>query len=297
MNKTGSILSKIGNVLGALFIITIVMVVPLFSIAELGHFFLGGPKRNTQALAPMQSRQVDTQAAPARLFEEPLITVTYDDGYETTYSVAMPLLQKYGIRTTQYVLSGTSDNPTYLNWKQIEHMQRAGHEIACHTIDHSNLTNLSDADLHNQLKTCKAELSKRFGTIHNFAAPYGAQNAKTQSVISQYFTSQRNTVGDPKNGADAADVNIAHNFNRNNIIGVTVRSDTTLVDLQKLIAYTKKHNGWLVLTYHQANDHGSVYSLDTDTMDRQLRYLSGTDVRIVTVQDALSTLDVKTERF
>ncbi len=297
MNKTGSILSKIRNAFGALFIIAVVVVVPLFSFVELGHFFLGGPKRNVEALAPLQTRQADDQASAAQLFDEPLITVTYDDGYETTYSVAMPLLQKYGIRTTQYVLSGTADNPTYVSWKQIEHMQRAGHEIACHTIDHSNLTSLQDEDLHRQLQTCKSELTKRFGPIYNFAAPYGAQNAKTQNAITQYFGSQRNTVGDPKNGVDSTDVNVAQGFNRNDIIGVTVRSDTTMEDLQKLVAYTKKHNGWLVLTYHQANDHSSVYSLDTDAMDRQLRYLSSTDVRIVTMQDALSSVEIKTGRF
>ncbi|HSH56263.1 MAG TPA: polysaccharide deacetylase family protein [Candidatus Limnocylindrales bacterium] len=297
MNKTKQFLLKMRNALGALFVITIVMVVPLFSFVELGHFFQEGSSRSAKALPALQARPADTGAGKPQLFEEPIITVTFDDGYLTTYTKAMPILQKYGIRSTQYVLSGTADNPTYMSWEQIANMQRAGHEIACHTIDHSELTGLDDTDLENQIKSCKKELTKRFGLIKNFAAPYGSQDARTQAVIAKYFTSQRNTIGDPKNGIDQYDVNLAKNFDRNNIIGVTVRSDTTIEDIQKLIDYAEANNGWLVLTYHQNDDHGSVYSLDTPQMDAQMKYLAGTDVRIVTLQDALDSLEVQTGEF
>lgn len=290
MNKTESLTTKVRNALGALFILAIVLVVPLFSIAEIGHFFQGGPKRSAKPLAALQLRQADKTQLPPRLFEEPLISVTFDDGFETTYTQAMPLLQKYGIRTTQYVLSGTADNPIYVSWEQIAQMQKAGHEIGCHTVIHPDLTTLDDEDLDYQLKTCKADLSKRFGPIYNFAAPYGAQNDRTRAAINKYFDSQRNTDGDPSNGVTEADVNVAENFNRTNIIGVTVRHDTTVEELHRLVAYTKVANGWLVLTYHQADDRNSKFSLDAQKFDEQFKYLSSTDVRIVPMQEAMQTL-------
>lgn len=289
MNLATRMFSLLGRTIGALFICTIVVVVPLLSFAEVGHFFQGGPKRSAAAVTALNQRQVDAVASAPKLFDEPLISVTFDDGYETNYSVALPLLHKHGIRTTQYVLSGTADDPTYLSWEQIGQFQKSGHELACHTETHADLTTLSETQLHKELGGCKRELTKRFGPVDNFASPYGASNPTTIKAIGNYYGSQRNTLGDPKIGINEQDVNTKQYFNRMNIIGVTVRSDTKLEDLRKLVAYTKQTNGWLVLTYHQANDPTSVYSLNEKQFNEQFAYLSGTDVRIVTVRDALKS--------
>jgi peptidoglycan/xylan/chitin deacetylase (PgdA/CDA1 family) len=262
-------------------------------MVRIGHFFLGGPKRSSEPLAALQLRPVDDTQLPPRLFGEPLISVTFDDGHESIYSIALPLAQKYGIRTTQYVLSGTADNPAYMSWKQIELTQKAGHEIACHSIDHANLTILEDEELGRQLKDCRDELSKRYGPVYHFASPYGAANPHTRAAIAKYYSSHRNTAGDPTNGVDAQDVNVAAHFDRNNIIGFTVRHDTTLEQLQALVAFTKANNGWLVLTYHQADDDTSEYSVTSEDFKRHFTYLSSTDVRIVTVQEALKNAPLK----
>lgn len=290
MNTANRMLSRLGQTIGALFICTIVVGVPLLSFAEAGRFFQGGPKRTVAAVAALNERPVDAVAAAPILFEEPLISVTFDDGYETNYSVAMPLLHQYGIRTTQYVLTGTSNDPSYMSWEQIGQFKASGHELACHTVSHADLTTLSQTALHNELGVCKRELTKRYGPVTNFASPYGVSNPATLKAIGTYFDSQRNTLGDPTNGVDDFDVNTARNFDRMNIIGVTIRSDTKMEDIRSLVAYTKKHNAWLVLTYHQANDPQSVYSLNEKQFNEQFAYLSGTDVRIVTVRDALQSL-------
>ncbi|MDB5181504.1 MAG: putative xylanase/chitin deacetylase [Candidatus Saccharibacteria bacterium] len=287
MNKTGNVFTKVRNAIGALFIVAIVLIVPLFSVWQIGRFFYGGPKRSDKALSSLVTRPADTNQTDPRLFDEPLISVTFDDGYETTYTKAMPLLQKYGIRTTQYVLSGTADDPTYVSWGQIKRMQEAGHEIACHTVNHADLRTLDDEDLDIQVRTCKEELSKRFGPVYNFASPYGSQDKRTLAVIGKYFKSQRNTNGDPTNGVSAVDVNLRANFDPINIIGVTVRQDTTVEQLRQLVAYTKANNAWLVLTYHQADDHNSKFSVTEKDFEHQFAYLSSTDVRIVTMQEAL----------
>lgn len=290
MNIATRMVSLLGKTIGALFICTIVVVVPLLSFVEVGHFFQGGPKRSAAAVTALNERPIDAAASTPRLFDEPLISVTFDDGYETNYSVAMPLLHKYGIRTTQYILSGTSSNPSYMSWDQIKQFQASGHELACHTVSHADLTILSEAELHNELGTCKRELTQRYGSVTNFASPYGASNPATIKAIGSYFGSQRNTLGDPTNGIDDFDVNTAKNFDPMHIIGVTIRKDTKLEDIKSLVTYAKKNNAWLVLTYHQANDPKSVYSLNEQQFNEQFAYLSGTDVRIVTVQDALKSL-------
>lgn len=287
MNKVKAFLSSFRQAVLALFIFTIVLGVPVFSMVKMGASLYVHDPRSAEPLAALQARPVDATAPGPRLFAEPLISVTFDDGHESIFSVAMPILQKHGIRTTQYVLSGTADDPAYVSWEQMAAMQKAGHDIACHTVDHANLTTLDAAALDRQLDDCKHEMSKRFGPVHDFASPYGAYNDRTLQAIQTRYTSHRNTLGTPSDGVDAADINVAGNFDRMNIIAITIRSDTTVDQLKQLVDFARKHNGWLVLTYHQANDPTSEYSVTTKQLEEQLGYLSRTDVRIVTVQDVL----------
>ncbi len=272
----------------------VVVGVPFLTILQFTHLH-GNDQRKATPLPPFQTRVVDSAKVAPQLFQEPLISVTFDDGYETTYEDALPILQKHGIRTTQYVLSGVESNPIYLSWDQIKAIQQAGHEIGCHTVNHPELTTISNDEVMQQLQGCKTTLSKRYGPITDFASPYGAENASTLSSIKKVFASQRNTNGDSSNGVTNADVNTAAYFNSNNIIGMTVKHDTTLAELQQLVDFTIKNNGWLVLTYHQADDGPSKYALDPYRLDDQMNLLQHTSVRIITVHQAISSWEAETK--
>lgn len=281
-----------GRLIASFLVCFIIVAVPVFSIMGLGNSIRSSKSednRITTVLPAIQQRPVDSTTLPPQLFNEPLISVTFDDGYESVYKSAVPLLQKYGIRTTQYVLSGTFNDKQYVSWEQIGQMQKAGHEIACHTYSHADLVQLDDTNLEIEIGGCKTELTKRFGTVDNFAAPYGSTNGRSMVVIKKYFTSARNTDGDPTNGVTDDDVNVRANFDRYDIMGVTVRHNTTVDELKTLVDYAKAHNAWVVLTYHQADDGPSQWGLDPAKLETQLKYLSETNVRIVTMKDALQT--------
>ena len=171
-------------------------------------------------------------------FKEPVITITFDDGWESIYSNGMPIMQRYGIKSTQYILGGESDNIVYLSEDQIRDMQTHGHEIASHSLSHPNLTELDDDTLYHEVVDSKEVLQKQFGTINDFASPLGAQNGTTIDLIKQHYRSQRNTEADPKTVSDE-DINVAGTFNRYNIVAYTVRQSTTLADIAALVDYAK----------------------------------------------------------
>lgn len=276
--------------LGYALICAIMLVVPIWSLVELGGFFRYSPARKATPLPAFQVRAADADKPAPQLFEEPLLSVTYDDGWESIYSQALPILQRNGIRTTQYVLSGTAKNKQYMTWEQIGAMQKAGHEIACHSVSHPDLTTLDDKHLRQQLNDCKHDLTLRYGSITNFASPYGAETGHTVNEISKVFSSQRNTNGELGDGITDEDINTRTNFSRYDINGITVRHDTTIEQLKAALEYAKAHNAWIVLTYHQADDADSKYSLDINRMKQQLEFLSKSDIRIVTVNQALASL-------
>ncbi|HSX30481.1 MAG TPA: polysaccharide deacetylase family protein [Candidatus Saccharimonadales bacterium] len=285
--------AKLKASLLALLVWAVVLVVPAYWLIQFSGVMRFFPIRHTNPLPAFVVRPADAVSQPPQLFKEALLTVTFDDGWESVYTQAMPLLQKDGIHTTQYVLSGTESNHQYMSWGQIAVIQQAGHEIACHSVTHPDLTKLSDKDLQAQLNGCLHTMTQRFGSITDFASPYGSENDKTLNAIAKLYQSQRNTNGDASNGVTDADVNLQSNFNRYDIIGVTIHRDTTVAQLQSLISYAQAHNGWVVLTYHQADEEGSQYTLDQTQLAKQLDFLSKSNIRIVTMNQALASLDRK----
>ena len=102
-----------------------------------------------------QSLTLDELPGVARspsLAEKPII-ITFDDGYEDTYSHALPILRKYGNRATVLLVAdqigkaNTWDGEKVeaaplLNIEQIEEMARDGVCIGSHSLTHRPLTDL-----------------------------------------------------------------------------------------------------------------------------------------------------------
>ncbi len=266
-----------------------ILLFPLFGMINVPVELFSTDKRTVIELPAFNTRSIDATSNEVTLFNEPLLTITFDDGRESVYSNALPLLNKYGIKTTQYLLSGASSDEQYLSDKQIDQFHVNGHEIACHSVTHPDLTTLDDKQLTAELSNCKKAFSK-YGPVTNFASPFGHSNEKTRAFIKNYYISHRNTDGDITNGVSDKDVNTRQNLNRYNIISASIRNDTTVDQLKQAVDYAMNNNGWLVLTYHQIEDaDNSTYGLDVESLDIQLRYLSNSPIRIVTMQQALQS--------
>jgi peptidoglycan/xylan/chitin deacetylase (PgdA/CDA1 family) len=80
------------------------------------------------------------QSLPAK----PII-LTFDDGYLDNYTNAFPILQKYGMTGTFFVLTGPADDgeAAYLTWDMITELSNAGMDIQLHSRDHLDMRNRS----------------------------------------------------------------------------------------------------------------------------------------------------------
>lgn len=270
----------------------IILVLPILGLKQWRSAFGLLSTNKVSALPSFRQRPIDNTKKAPELFKEPLISITFDDGWETTYTVAAPLLAQNGIHSTQYIVTGLLDDPAYLSLDQVRSLQKNGQQIACHTVTHPDLTKLSTTDLNYQLKGCRQYfIQKDLGDTKDFAAPYGHTNPTVLGSIAQTYRSERNTNGDLSNGVSDADINLPSNFDPHNIIGVTIHDTTTIAQLQQAVDYAAANNGWLVLTYHQSEERGSKFSLSGDSLRKQLSYLSSQPVRIVTVGQVMDSLE------
>jgi|GEM_PF-1120443 len=249
--------------------------------------------RQASDLPDMKIRPID-HTGDVEPFNQPIISVTFDDGWESIYSKAAPLFQKYGIPTTQYVLSGQENSPLYMTYAQIKSLRLAGHEIGCHSIDHKDLTTLTPDELTRELTECKQVIEKQVGgQVTEFAAPYGHTNPGVLDAIKKVFRSERNTNGDiTTNLADYNDINVADRFDRYDIVAITIRPETTLSELQSAIDYTVKHNGWLVLNYHNIDD-GTQFSVSLKALEDQLAMVNRSSARVATMGSVMNAIEAK----
>lgn len=223
-------------------------------------------------------------------FSEPIISVTFDDGWESVYSEAYPLMQKYGIHSTQYILADQFNSGPYMSLAQVRDLHENGHEIASHTIHHYVLTNLSDTDLHTEVAGSKALLSSKIQITDDFASPEGKSDKRTTEEIKKNYRSARNTTGDPRPVTEV-DVNLPDNFDRYNINAYTVRQSTTLDDIKNMVEYAQRTNAWIVITYHQVDWSGAEYGVSPEAFESHMKYLFDAKIRSAPLGRVIDAID------
>lgn len=225
-----------------------------------------------------------TAYVPAK-FSRALVSLTFDDGWRSIYANGLPVLKKYGMPSTQYLLTGTTTYPDYMTVAQMKEFQAQGSEIASHSVDHSDLTTLGATKLDSELKKSQASLRGWMGqsVATNFATPYGAYNTKVVTGIKKYYKSHRSI----ETGYNAKD-----SFNIYNIKVQNITHTTTPADVQAWVAQAIATNTWLVLVYHEvdANPEDNTYAVTPANLDAELGIVKQSGITVKTVEQALAEI-------
>jgi peptidoglycan/xylan/chitin deacetylase (PgdA/CDA1 family) len=115
------------------------------------------------------------------------IILTFDDGYEDFYTAAFPVLKKYGLGATSFVITGKVGWGGYLTWDQMRKMQATGLvQFESHTVHHVEMTGVSLARAEHELSDSKAALERELGTsVDVFCYPSGRYNERVESLVRQ----------------------------------------------------------------------------------------------------------------
>jgi peptidoglycan/xylan/chitin deacetylase (PgdA/CDA1 family) len=214
-------------------------------------------------------------------FNEPLVSVTFDDGRKSVHEAALPIMKRYDVVSTQYIVSGFLGRSGYIKPGQVYDFVSAGHEVAAHSYDHRDLTTLKDKELGRELTLPRDGLSKCYGTTTDFATPYGTYNPHVTSAIKSNYQTSRTTD---------AGLNSADQFNPYELKAETVRADTTPEQIQAWINTAKANRVWLILVYHQIDDSNSEFARTPADFESDLQKLVASGVAIKTVHDAYAEI-------
>ncbi|HLC91768.1 MAG TPA: polysaccharide deacetylase family protein [Candidatus Saccharimonadales bacterium] len=227
-------------------------------------------------------------------FNRALISLTFDDGTLSQILSGLPLLDQYGMKATFYVMSGTvqdHDNyPGNMSLANLQTLVAGGHEIGAHTIDHTDLTTLTAAQLSNQLSQPKSDLQNWLSTnVTDFASPYGAYNPTVIAAIKQYYASHR-SVEEGLNSKDNFDI---YNIKVRNILGTT-----TPAEVQAWVNEAAASKSWLVIVYHEvgpaivdpADPSTTQYNVLPADLAAELAIIQQSGIAVLPVNQALAEL-------
>jgi peptidoglycan/xylan/chitin deacetylase (PgdA/CDA1 family) len=218
-------------------------------------------------------------------FNRAMVSLTFDDGWRSQYDNALPILTKYGMSATFYLLTETVDYPDYMTVGMMQNLKNAGHELDSHTISHPHLPQLTIAKIDNELSQSQAQLRQWFGAsvADDFASPYGEYNATTLTEIKKFYRSHRST-DEGFNSKDNFDI---YNIKVQNILNTTPASQ-----VKAWVEQSQREHTWLVLVYHEVATavEDPTYSISPADLDAQLAAIKANGIAVRTVGQALDEI-------
>ena len=120
--------------------------------------------------------------------EKPVM-LTFDDGYEDNYTELFPLLKKYNVKVTIFLIGEFTGREHYLTAEQIREMSESGLvSFQSHTMTHPNLNTCDSAQLDYELKQSKVAIARLTGKEPFVVAyPSGKYNTASLEVTGQQY--------------------------------------------------------------------------------------------------------------
>lgn len=138
------------------------------------------------------------QAAPDRDMQ---VALTFDDGYQSLYEQALPILAAKKLTATVYLNTGwigqdaherqlsRADlghypDEAFLLWPEVQELYRAGWEMGSHGVNHYNFAETNATLTQQELAASKQEIEQRLQTscLH-FSYPWGRYSKNLQALV------------------------------------------------------------------------------------------------------------------
>ena len=200
------------------------------------------------------------------------ITLTFDDGYDSHYESALPLLEAYGFHATFYITSSLLGEPGYLTPAQLIDLFERGHEIASHGVTHRDLRGLSLHQVAEELLGSQRTLEAFLHTpVTSFAPPFGIANPLVFHFLKSHYASNR-TI--------RPGLNCEEQCNRWLILSHVVFHTTLLAQVEQWLDQAISEEKWLVLVYHRISDSTGIVDVSAAVLESHLQAIQRRNIAV-----------------
>ncbi|MCP5459688.1 MAG: polysaccharide deacetylase family protein [Gammaproteobacteria bacterium] len=110
------------------------------------------------------------------------MVMSYDDGSEHDRRL-VEMFNRWEIKGTFNLNSGKLNQPHHIAMQEVQDLYR-GHEVACHTVNHPDLTHLSIADIRREIEQDRAVLEALTGqAVRGLAYPFGTYDERIVQLL------------------------------------------------------------------------------------------------------------------
>lgn len=129
------------------------------------------------------------------------IIITFDDGYESTFKFALPILKKYNFKATCFIVSkkinefndwdaNQSDyrKSKLMSQNQILEWNKEGYEIGSHSQNHYDLCKLNLNDKEIAITEPINFFNRHYNiNIQTFCYPYGSYDQESKTIVKKHY--------------------------------------------------------------------------------------------------------------
>jgi peptidoglycan/xylan/chitin deacetylase (PgdA/CDA1 family) len=157
------------------------------------------------------------QALSGQAGTEPLLALTFDDGFRNVYEYGLPVLQRYGFPATVFLVTdycgalnawpgqpASVERRPLLSWAEVREMSVAGIAFGSHTRTHPDLRRMTRQEIEEELVGSKQAIEDTIGrAVDALAYPYGAANQMVRHLAQTHFAlACSTTLGSVRLGSD-----------------------------------------------------------------------------------------------
>jgi peptidoglycan/xylan/chitin deacetylase (PgdA/CDA1 family) len=216
-----------------------------------------------------------------------MVALTFDDGWESVHSMALPELESRGMIATNYLTTGFFGHDQYIREDQVQSFVAAGWEIGAHTIDHPDLTSLTRDEVIDNMAIPLDVLSD-YAPVTAFSSPYGLYNDEIVDLAGDYYSTHVNALGGA-GGDPAWGLNSPDSFNPMNIN----RLDTNDFEVWQICeTIMGLQDEMYVLIFHKLGDGPSKdYSINFNEFRQILACIESSGSAVVTITEGTAELE------
>jgi len=211
---------------------------------------------------------------------EGLITLWFDDAWESQYSLAYPALEERGFKAALAVPTNLVGYESYMDWHEIQKLQYRGWEITSHTRNHTcELDRFGQQTLDYEIVGARQDLEKAGVRAEIFVSPCGVNSAEMDEVVKKSHLAQR--ISDP--GLNPLPLSDSYHLKVR-----TIQKTTTVKEAADWLNEARKSQSWLIITFHQIGSGGEEYSTTPETLREILDLIEISGLSVVLPSQVLS---------
>jgi peptidoglycan/xylan/chitin deacetylase (PgdA/CDA1 family) len=197
--------------------------------------------------------------------------------------MARPILDKYGFKGTFFTVCNFIGKPEHMNWTQIKTLQKEGHDIESHTMNHDDLSKLSEAELQYEIGQSKQCLANHGINSTVFAYPFadGSHKPNIVNMVSKYYTLAR--AGDDP-------IQSLKSVNRYSINALSQSGKKDSDMFTKFVEDVNRTNSTALasIKFHRFvndTDSSSKISASPQLFEREMKYLHDNGFKVIRMSD------------